>query len=58
MGGSGWVVDILDLVSACKICLFMHTKREANMMAHNISKAEGEVGNLMLWDGILPSFML
>ena len=41
--GGSYVFDILDIALECEDCKFRHIRREANMLAHTITKAKGRV---------------
>ena len=54
MAKGSLVVDILDVVSSCDSCEFVHVSRKANTLAHNIAKIEGSVEGYYVWEGSLP----
>ena len=54
VGGWEFSFDILDMAIRCEICKLKHFNKEANSLAHQITKTNGRVGHLEIWDGSLP----
>ena len=48
------ISDIVDMASSYDQCSFKHTRRTANMCAHNVAKLHCELDNSLVWRNTVP----